>query len=176
MEAVNIKNKYLKIIKEIIFYISIFIFLMIVIFSIMGSNGIGGYKAFNILTGSMSPNINPGSLIITKDIDENNIIQNDVITFRGSSINTITTHRVVEVIKEKNGNIKFQTKGDANDVLDPMLVGQELVVGKVICSIPYLGSIINFFIKFKFVIVALVIFLLVLSSIFDNKAKIKRDI
>ncbi len=176
MESENIKNKYLKIIKQSIFYIGIFIFFVIVLFSIMGSRGIGEYKAFNILTGSMSPNINPGSLIITKDIDKNNIIQNDVITFRGSSTNTVTTHRVVEVIKEKNGNIKFQTKGDANDVLDPMLVGQELVVGKVICSIPYLGLIINFIIKFKFIIVALIICLLVLSIIFDNKAKVKSDI
>lgn len=176
MEGTKNKIFFWKYLKNIIFYFLVFIFLLIALFSIMGNKGIGEYKSFNILTGSMSPNINPGSLIITKKVDANKIKENDVITFKGSNTNNVTTHRVVEVINDKSGKIKFQTKGDANDVLDPMLIGQELVVGKVICSIPYLGSIINFIIKFKFIIMALVICSLVLSSIFDNKVKIKGNI
>ena len=175
-EAKKNKNYFWKYLKNIIFYFLVFIFLLIALFSIMGNKGIGEYKSFNILTGSMSPNINPGSLIITKKVDTNEIKANDVITFKGSNTKSVTTHRVVEVIKDKDGKVKFQTKGDANKVLDPMLIGQDLVVGKVICSMPHLGSIINFIIKFKVIIMALAICLLVLSSIFDNKIKVKGDI
>ena len=107
------------------------------------SNVLGGYKMFIVLSGSMNPAFDTGSVVFVKPIDPREIVVGDIITFKGSkdSKNT-TTHRVVEVHKQYD--LSFTTKGDANQVVDPVLLYPENVVGKVIFSIPYIGYILNF--------------------------------
>lgn len=96
-------------------------------------------KPMTVLTGSMSPSINPGDIIIDKKIDAKAIKEGDIITFRASS-NVLITHRIVEVIS-KDGEISFKTKGDANNSEDEKLVDEEQVVGGYIFKIPYAGYI-----------------------------------
>ena len=120
----------------------------------------------------MSPTINPGSLIIVKEIDDNEVKKGDVITFKGSSTSNLTTHRVVEVI-ENNKNIKFQTKGDGNDVLDPMLIDGNLLVGKVILDIPYMGKVMNFINQYRAIILILIIAYLCFGTFYKGAKAIK---
>lgn len=161
-----------KLVKNIISYIVMSIVFIFMVISILSNFGLFGYKFYDILTGSMSPTINPGSLIIVKEIDSNEIKEGDIITFKGSSTSDLTTHRVVEVI-EKDNNIKFQTKGDANDVLDPMLVDEGLLVGKVIFNIPYMGKGMSFINKYRVIIVILIIAYLCFGTFYKGAKAIK---
>lgn len=161
-----------KLVKDIISYIVIAIVAIFMVISILSNVGLFGYKFYNVLTGSMSPTINPGSLIIVKKMDSNEINEGDIITFKGSSTSNLTTHRVVEVI-EKNNNIKFQTKGDANDVLDPMLVDEGLLIGKVILDIPYMGKVMSFINQYRVIIVILIIAYLCFGTFYKGAKAIK---
>jgi signal peptidase len=61
----------------------------------------------------------------------------DVIMF--SVCNVLVTHRIVEVTPSG-----FVTKGDANSVADPWMVSAGSVRGKLLFTVPYLGTIISF--------------------------------
>lgn len=165
-------NSKSKLIKNIISYIVIAIVFIFMVISILSDLGLLGYKFYDVLTGSMSPTINPGSLIIVKEIDDSEVKEGDVITFKGTSTSNLTTHRVVEVI-EKNNNIKFQTKGDANDVLDPMLVDEGLLVGKVVFNVPYMGNVMSFINQYRVIIVILIIAYLCFGTFYKGAKAIK---
>lgn len=165
-------NSKSKLIKNIISYIVIAIVFIFMVISILSNIGLFGYKFYDVLTGSMSPTINPGSLIIVKEIDDSEAKEGDIITFKGTSTSNLTTHRVVEVI-EKNNNIKFQTKGDANDVLDPMLIDGNLLVGKVILDIPYMGKVMSFINQYRVIMVILIIAYLCFGTFYKGSKAIK---
>lgn len=165
-------NSKSKLIKNIISYIVIAIVFIFMVISILSNLGLLGYKFYDVLTGSMSPTINPGSLIIVKEIDDSEVKEGDVITFKGTSTSNLTTHRVVEVI-EKDNNIKFQTKGDANDVLDPMLVDGNLLVGKVVFNVPYMGKVMSFINQYRVIIVILIIAYLCFGTFYKGAKAIK---
>lgn len=165
-------NNKSKIFKNIISYIVIAIVFIFMIISILTNIKVFGYKFYDVLTGSMSPTIKPGSLIVVKATEENEIKEGNIITFKGSSTSNLTTHRVVEVI-EDNKNIKFQTKGDANDVLDSMLVDKELLVGKVVFDIPYMGKVMSFINKYRAIIVILIIAYLCFGTFYKGAKAIK---
>lgn len=158
-----------KLVKNIISYIVMSIVFIFMVISILSNIRSFRYQFYDILTGSMSPTIKPRSLIIVKGIDSNEVKEGDIITFKGSSKSNLTTHRVVEVI-DKNNNIKFQTKGDANDVLDPMLIDEGLLVGKVIFDIPYMGKVMSFINQYRVIIVIIIIAYLCFGT-FCNGAK-----
>lgn len=99
-----------------------------------------GYQFLNVISGSMSPTINKGSLIIVREIEGEDVLPQDVITFRGDN-GQYTTHRVVKI--QQDDSIQFVTKGDANQVVDPVAVEEERLVGKVIFFIPYVGAILE---------------------------------
>lgn len=161
-----------KLVKDIISYIVIAIVFIFMVISILSNTGLFGYKFYDVLTGSMSPTIKPGSLIVVKEIDDTEIKEGDIITFKGNSTSNITTHRVVEVI-EKDKNIKFQTKGDANDVLDPMLIDGNLLVGKVVFDIPYMGQVMSFINQYRVIIVILIIAYLCFGTFYKGAKAVK---
>ena len=103
-----------------------------------------GLQVFYVLSGSMEPTYQTGSLIYVEDIDTNQLKANDVITFMLNE-NTIATHRIVEVVtSEEDDVIRFSTKGDANDAVDGSLVHENNVIGTPVFSIPYLGYVANY--------------------------------
>lgn len=133
---------------KFIFNVTFYVFISIVIiFSIIsfkakdykGVSKIGKYAFCNVLTGSMSPTIDPGSLIIVKGLDKEDIKVNDVVTIVSEETKSVITHRIVEV----NGE-NYITKGDANNTVDSFKVNYEMVVGKVILTIPFIGKVIEF--------------------------------
>jgi signal peptidase len=98
-----------------------------------------GYKPLTVLSGSMSPFLEPGDMIVTRQIKPENIQVGDVITYRMDE-KTLATHRVVEVIHE-GGRLAFRTRGDANNTEDPELVSQDRVIGSMAFKIPRAGYI-----------------------------------
>ena len=138
-------NKTLKIIGNVLFY-AILISLLSISFIMVKSVKEGkqptimGNKFFTVLTGSMEPTINVGDLVIVKEINPSDIQSGDIITFGSLNSDNITTHRVNEVINE-NGEIKYITQGDANNVQDPNPVQAEVLIGKVVKWVPKIGGI-----------------------------------
>lgn len=103
-----------------------------------------GFDVYGVLTGSMVPAYPIGSLIYVQDVDPNELELRDVITF--SSGKTIVTHRIVEIVRDDNNpyQLKFRTKGDANNDPDASLVGPADIIGKVAFGIPHLGTVANY--------------------------------
>lgn len=109
------------------------------------SDDVLGFTPLKVLTGSMEPAIKIGDLIIVKDMDKSNIGEGDIITYR-TNTGVYVTHRVVEVVDE-GGSTMFRTKGDANNVEDKDLVGEEAIVGKYIFRLPAFGYLSDFMAK-----------------------------
>ncbi|WP_054950790.1 signal peptidase I SipW [Numidum massiliense] len=104
-----------------------------------------GYELFVVLSGSMEPSMQTGSVILVKhtDAEQQPYKKGDIITFRAEG-QTLITHRVQEV--ERDGDsYKYITKGDNNDAIDPNPVHPEQVVGHFSgVHIPYLGHVLAF--------------------------------
>jgi len=109
-----------------------------------GSPNFAGYRLYAVLTGSMVPVFNPGGMVVVKELDSKKIAVGDIITFKepGDS-KKIVTHRVVK-INDEMGNLKFTTKGDANNSEDREPVNAGNVIGKEIFSVPYAGYFLDF--------------------------------
>ena len=92
--------------------------------------------AVAIASGSMTPNIHKGDIVIVDQKKPHNIDIGDVIAYRHENI--IVVHRVVK--KEKYlDNYIYYTKGDANDNIDNLTIEDEMIIGEVRFKIPYIG-------------------------------------
>ena len=108
-----------------------------------GTPSIAGYKAYVVLSGSMSPAFNTGSLIFVKPAEPSSIAVGDIITFGSAGdASRLTTHRVVGT--NWDNGLSFITRGDANNVNDPNPVPSESVVGRVTGYIPYIGYLLGY--------------------------------
>lgn len=142
--------KILKIIGNILFWLLLGIVILSLIAFIIGTrfkqdNDVSflGFRWYQILTDSMSPEIRAGDIVIvrmTKDVNEG-----DIITFnpvKGKKT-TYLTHRVAEKYR-LNDEIRYKTKGDANKHSDISPVSADQIIGKVVFKIPHLGNVITF--------------------------------
>ena len=93
-----------------------------------------GYEVYNVVSGSMEPEIPVGSVIYVAAAQPEDIREEDVIAFRSGD--TIITHRVV-TNRKLDG--EFVTKGDANELEDMNSVPYENLVGRVEHHFPIVG-------------------------------------
>lgn len=101
-----------------------------------------GATPYTILTGSMRPSLPPGTLVVVKPIDADDIRAGDVITYQlESGKRRVVTHRVTTVGQSLRGDTIFTTKGDANNAADALPVMPVQVKGKLWYSVPYLGHV-----------------------------------
>ena len=102
----------------------------------------GNYKLMIVQSGSMTPAIKMGSVVVAKPAENYQI--GDVITFGPyTRTQAPTTHRIYD-IKVTDGNPVYITKGDANNAPDQREITKRDIVGKVLFSIPYLGYAVDF--------------------------------
>jgi signal peptidase I len=101
-----------------------------------------GYQTSTMLTGSMSPLINPGDVVVTKPVPAADIKVGDIITYHiPVEDQRVETHRVTEVIANPDGTIAVRTKGDANNGVDPWtatITGS--TVDRHALTVPYVGT------------------------------------
>jgi signal peptidase I len=93
-----------------------------------------GYRIYTVASGSMIPIYNIGDTLLIEEMDASKIKVGDAVTYMGDEAGVdgmIITHQVIDVQKDENGRYLFQTKGIANDVVDP-IISEEQVLGKVI--------------------------------------------
>jgi signal peptidase I len=104
---------------------------------------IGGWKALDVLTGSMKPGIQPGDLVIIHSIRLDKLSPRDVVTYKDPNHPDQTiTHRLVKM-ETRSGLIMATTKGDANPVADPPFAAGR-ILGKVQFQLPGLGNLARF--------------------------------
>ena len=137
-----------------------------------------GYKFYVVLTGSMTPTIAPGDLVIVKDVEPSQVKTGDIITFASANSKNITTHRVQSVKNDKG--IEFVTKGDANNVTDLNPVAQKYLIGRVVSHVDKIGiamqSIQNHLMQIVIIILAVGVLLFVLVNVVGgNKKKQKEE-
>ncbi|MFF2843920.1 signal peptidase I [Paenarthrobacter sp. NPDC057981] len=101
-----------------------------------------GYQTSTMLTGSMSPLINPGDVVVTVPTPIQDIKVGDIITYHiPVEDQRVETHRIVEITTTADGGVAVQTKGDANNGIDPWIATlQGKTVDKQVATIPYVGN------------------------------------
>ena len=97
--------------------------------------GYFGYEVYNVVSGSMEPEIPVGSMIYVQKSEPEDIKAGDIIAFRSGD--SVVVHRVTEnqiVMGE------FTTKGDANEVEDFNTVAYDALIGLVAYHLPRVGQ------------------------------------
>lgn len=103
--------------------------------------GFFGIKPFIVSTGSMEGTINIGDLVITKEVDPATLEVGDIISYKEES--SVITHRII-AMTEKDGELAFTTKGDANNTEDDNPVTYSQVEGIYLFRIARLGNLAMF--------------------------------
>ena len=98
-----------------------------------------GHRLQAVRSGSMSPTYSVGSMLVVKSVDPSDVKVGMPLSFITDDGRTIETHRVIQVLQDKNG-LSFRTKGDANLAADPGIVPASAVRGSVTWSVPHIGE------------------------------------
>lgn len=110
-----------------------------------GVPSIFGLRLLSIQTPSMKPTINDGDLAIATSVKPEDLRPNDIITYwtviNGERV--LNTHRIVNIY-DGGGFLIFETKGDANTLVDTLTVHEREVVGKYQFHIPGLGKVFDY--------------------------------
>lgn len=94
-----------------------------------------GYSLFRVVTGSMEPTVPVGALLVCRQTGMDAVQMGDIICFRAQEtaiFGRMMTHRVTGIFSDLDGNLLFETRGDANLAADGFMVSQANFVGKVI--------------------------------------------
>ena len=104
-----------------------------------------GYRTMTMLTGSMAPEINPGDVTVTTPLAVDSIHDGMIVSYHiPVDDHHVVTHRVVSVEHGTDGTVTIQTKGDANNAVDPWKATlQGDTAYQVRAVIPHLGRVIE---------------------------------
>ena len=79
-----------------------------------------GYRTMTMLTASMAPAIEPGDITVVTPLDVEDVTAGMVIAYHiPIDDHRVVTHRVIAVERGLDGSVTVQTKGDANEAVDP---------------------------------------------------------
>lgn len=131
----------------------------------------GNYKVFTVMSGSMSPAIHTGSMIFAKPMNDYGV--GDIVARKTDSSKITVTHRIISK-EEKDEEIFFQTKGDANESPDMENTRQKDIVGKVFLSVPLLGYPVAYAKTTPGIILLIIVPAVII--IYDEILKIKKEI
>ena len=158
----------MKIVKKIINILTTIIICVGGLFLILYILGIVPYV---VLSGSMEPSIETGSVcFINKHAKFEDIKEKDVIAFKMKD-GTLVTHRAIEI-----NDSGIVTKGDNNKDVDNNIVTKGNFVGKNLFWIPKVGYVIKAFqtTTGRIIAAALILLLLVSGFLFgDDNKKVK---
>lgn len=111
--------------------------LIISIIAVYFTSGYFKYYMVAIASGSMTPNINKGDVVIIEKTNNYEEIEvGQVMAYKYN--NVIVVHRVIRKIND-DGSYYFYTKGDNNLDEDNYPIKEDMVIGVVDIKIPYIG-------------------------------------
>jgi signal peptidase len=98
-------------------------------------------QAMTVLTGSMTPGIPVGSVVMVRPVDTGTLRVGDVATYQSEPGKPVyVTHRILK-IDSSTTPTSFIFKGDANRGADITPVSAKAIRGEVWFHVPYLGAI-----------------------------------
>src|SRR3954451_7544939 len=104
-----------------------------------------GYRTMTMLTASMAPGIEPGDITVVTPLAVEDVAAGMVIGYNiPIDDHRVVTHRVVAVERGADGSVTVQTKGDANEAVDPWKATlQGETAWQVRAVVPHVGSVIQ---------------------------------
>ena len=135
MKALKGIAKIFKKIVDIVLTIFVILFVAVVCLQRFSNNELSffNYRIFTVVSGSMVPKYNIGDVLISKDVDPNEIKVGDAVSYLGTSGSfkgKVITHEVIDIETDADGKLVFHTKGLANIIEDP-IVYEDQVYGVV---------------------------------------------
>lgn len=99
-----------------------------------------GYEVYEVVSGSMEPEIPVGSVVYVKYVVPDDIAEEEVIAFQSNS--SVIVHRVIQ---NKVVEGEFITKGDANAAEDLRAVPYSDLIGRVEYHFPVIGRLMSLY-------------------------------
>lgn len=111
---------------------------LLVVFLVYITSGYFHYHAIAVASGSMTPAILKGDVVIIEKTDGHfdDVKEGQVIAYKKDKI--IVVHRLYKKIKVGNEYF-FYSKGDANDFVDNYKITEEMMIGVVNVRVPFVG-------------------------------------
>ena len=166
-----------------ILYVFVALLLMVIIVQKVTNNNlsIGGIRVFMIISESMKDEYNIVDILISIQVNPDEINVGDNITYLGQTGDfkgLVITHKVVE--KRVAGNeYHFVTKGLANEISDPE-ISYDQIYGKVVYKtiiLSFIAKMMNNQLSYYilYTLVALIISLEIVTWIFEAKSEAKEE-
>lgn len=114
---------------------SLVLFAVLAVFIFWFNTGLFGVRPLLISGHSMEPALTVGDIAITREISPGNVEVGDMIRYRHGDSSVL--HRVQEIRQEGHQTV-FVLKGDANNVADDPIAGDQ-IESKVVFVIPEVG-------------------------------------
>lgn len=138
----NQKNKKIFCIILYILLIPIIFFSLFLIFLELGNSyelpSFLNMNVYIVTSQSMAPRLNEGDIVVVKSGHENDAYKvGNIITFVRSD-GEIITHRIERIIKA-DGKNSYITKGDNNEQEDEEIVTYDMIIGRVVSTMPQFG-------------------------------------
>ena len=143
-------NKVVNTIINVVLIVAIIVAVICTYISFVTTSGDGvpsilGLRLLSIQTNSMYPEFEHGDLIISTKVNPEKLHPDDIITYwtviNGEKV--LNTHRI-ETIYDGGGFLIFETKGDANTLVDPLTVHENNLVGQYRFKIKGLGKVFDY--------------------------------
>lgn len=98
-----------------------------------------GDRSFSVRSGSMTPTIDTGDVVVTDPTSPLDIKVGDIVTFKDpEGTGKLYSHRV-QSIAAASGEVRFLTRGDANTSTEHWAVPRDGEIGRVVYRVPKLG-------------------------------------
>ena len=165
-------NKIIKSKKSKKTIITYYIIIPLLIITVALTSGYFKYQAIVVATGSMSPNINKGDIVVVKKLSDNeirNLKIGDILVFNRE--NKIVVHRIYKIYSSGD-EIFFKTKGDNNKFNDSLEINNEVIYGKVVYVIHGFGYVYNFLLNnYLYIFIGLIVLSIIVIIFHGRKRK-----
>jgi signal peptidase len=103
---------------------------------------LAGAELRTVVSGSMEPTIERGSVVVAFPVSAENLEVGDIILFRRpDDPEQVVTHRITAI--DQGPPLAIETGGDANNAPDPWSLNPSAVLGKVAFHVPKLGYLVE---------------------------------
>ncbi|WP_052659343.1 signal peptidase I [Bacillus alveayuensis] len=132
-------NQFVKLVTNVVVWLGIIVLSLFLLF-VYGPLLLD-WSSHIVLSPSMEPTIQTGSIVVVRPIEPIALKQNDIAMYRKDK--ALILHRIQQIDK-KNDQTLFVFKGDANKYADFEQVNEKQIVGKLVYSIPYAGYVVKY--------------------------------
>jgi len=113
---------------------------------------LAGFKPYVLVSSSMEPTISSGSIVFTKHVPLEEIVEGDIVVYRTNG--SLVLHRYLG---------DNQIAGDANNISQSIHLTASNFVGKYSFSVPGIGVAISFLLSHHWILVVLIIAVVILA-------------